>query len=148
MASLLRVELTHPSAKVPSYATTGAAAFDLSSCMEGTIPPKGTLTVSTGLKFDIPTGFVMLVYSRSGHGFKNDVRLANCTGVIDSDYTGNVMVKLTNDHLNNPMTVNVGDRIAQAIIMPAPQYQIIAVDTLNKHTDRGENGFGSTGVST
>lgn len=86
----------------------------------------------------------MMVYSRSGHGFKSDVRLANCVGVIDSDYRGEVKVKLTNDG-NEYMQVNEGDRIAQAMIIPVEQVKFIEVAELSD-TERGTGGFGSTGV--
>lgn len=70
----------------------------------------------------------MMIYSRSGHGFKNDVRLANCVGVIDSDYRGEVQVKMTNDNGDgNAITVRHGDRIAQAMIVLVPNIELIEV---------------------
>lgn len=94
----MKIKKLHPAAVVPTYGTEGAACFDLYAVQpEAEIRVVDTATVRTGLAFEVPQGFVMLVFSRSGHGFKNDVRLANCVGVIDSDYRGELMVKLTND---------------------------------------------------
>lgn len=138
-----------PEATLPVYATAGAACFDLHALesagqLEGPGPKQNTLVVRTGLAFQVPEGHVMLVYSRSGHGFKSGVRLANCVGVIDSDYRGEVMVKLSMDEAGS-LEVNAGDRIAQAMIVPLPAVQIIEVSDLDE-TERGTGGFGSTGA--
>jgi dUTP pyrophosphatase len=85
----------------------------------------------------------MLIFSRSGHGFKNDVRLSNCVGVIDSDYRGEVQIKLSNDG-GDHFTINNDDRIAQAMLVKLPWVELIEVDELSE-TARGTNGFGSTG---
>jgi dUTP pyrophosphatase len=139
------VKKLHPDAIIPRYATDGAAAFDLHSVEDRQAGPKGwsPATVSTGLAFEIPADHVMLVFSRSGHGFKNGVRLANSVGVIDSDYRGPVMVRLHND---GPewFDIDKGDRIAQAIIMPIVRADLIEVSELSD-TNRGDGGFGSTG---
>lgn len=131
-------------AKLPTYATDGSGCFDIYTTDEGYVAD--SLAFSTGLSFEIPSGYVMLVFSRSGHGFKNDVRLSNCVGVIDSDYRGELKIKLTNDASSGLFfEVNKGDRIAQAMIVPYEQAQFIEVDNLSE-TARGEGGFGSTGV--
>lgn len=128
---------------LPVYATEGAGCFDLHAAEPGELFNNNTLTIRTGLCFEIPKGHVMLIFSRSGHGFKNDVRLANCVGVIDSDYRGEVMVKLTRDA---PMSfvVHTGDRIAQAMIIPFEQCSFGFEEELST-TERGRGGFGSTG---
>lgn len=142
----LKVKRVHPNARIPRYQTKGAACFDLHSTEEGTIGIGAMQHVfGTGLKFEIPEDHVMLIFSRSGHGFKNDVRLANCVGVIDSDYRGEVKVKLTADQCNH-FPVAIGDRIAQAMVIEAKQVEIVLSDELSE-TDRGEGGFGSTGQS-
>ena len=69
---------------LPTYATEGAACFDISTYLNGDVDHGEAHVFSTGLAFEIPEDHVMLVFSRSGHGFKNDVRLSNCVGVIDS----------------------------------------------------------------
>jgi len=149
----LKIKKLHPDAVVPKYATAGAACFDLHALEcgwagivrdGGKVSPvyPGAATFRTGLSFEVPDGHAMLIFSRSGHGFKNDVRLSNCVGVIDSDYRGEVQVRLRSD--DTPMEVKAGDRIAQAIIIPFPQVEFEEVEDLSD-TERGTGGFGSTG---
>ena len=129
-------------AVTPIYATSGSACFDLTATdrkING-----NTATYSTGLAFEIPQGHVMLVYSRSGHGFKSDLRLANAVGVVDSDYTGEVMVKLTYDGHGAACWPGIGERVAQAMLVRIPSVALEETETLHQ-TDRGANGFGSTG---
>lgn len=133
--------------KLPTYATDGSGCFDIYA--DRLAAEEGqTKTFSTGLKFEVPEGHVMLVFSRSGHGFKEHVRLANCVGVIDSDYRGELMVKLTRDpkpHSNSTPDLVQGERIAQAMIVPIPKVEFveIAEEDLSA-THRGSGGFGST----
>lgn len=139
---LINVKKLHPDAVLPTYSTAGAACFDLSvATIEGSYI--NTATYGTGLAFDVPKDHVMLVFSRSGHGFKDDIRLSNCVGVIDSDYRGEVKVRLRGDGYASPH-FNQGDRIAQAMILPIQQVRFALVDELSD-TERGGNGFGSTG---
>jgi dUTP pyrophosphatase len=141
----VKIKKLHPNAVIPQYATTGAACFDLVSVNEVMIiPGREHVALKTGLAFEIPEGYVMMVYSRSGHGFKNGIRLANGTGVIDSDYRGEVMVKMHNVGKNS-LLVKAGERIAQAMIIPALQVELEVVDELSD-TARGSGGFGSTGT--
>lgn len=98
----VKIKKLHPSAKKPTYATPGSACFDLYAATVAGMETIGShvyadspLTCGTGLAFEVPDGHVMLVFSRSGHGFNHDVRLANCTGVIDSDYRGELLAKLS-----------------------------------------------------
>jgi len=144
----------------PVYATKGAACFDLHAVLSPdpaetrSIPvnPGTPVVIGTGLAFEIPEGHVMLVFSRSSQGFSYDTLLANCTGIIDSDYRGEVKVKLTCDnpaaHSSNwvkPLVVKDGDRIAQAMILPYPAVEFELSEELSE-TDRGQGGFGSTGA--
>jgi dUTP pyrophosphatase len=127
------------------YATAGSACFDIATNSAATtVAPGQSAVFDTGLAFEIPVGYVMKVYSRSGHGFKNGIRLANTTGIIDSDYRGELKIKLHNDG-TAPMTFYAGDRIAQALIEPVRQVEFELADELVS-TDRGTGGFGSTGV--
>lgn len=137
----VKIQKLHPNAIVPQYATAGAACFDLHALEGATLLPSNTF--HTGLAFEIPQDHVMLVFSRSGHGFKNGIRLANCTGVIDADYRGEVMVRLVKD-MPFGFDVAAGDRIAQAMIIPVEQAQFEVVEELS-NTERGAGGFGSTG---
>ena len=146
----LKVKRLRDDAVLPKYATPGAACFDFHAVVDdqpvvvisdGMRPNK---RFGTGLAFEVPEGHVMLVFSRSGHGFKHDVRLANCVGVIDSDYRGEVQVKLTAD-TDAWLGVRHGDRIAQAMVIPVPALELVEVDKLGD-TARGAGGLGSTGA--
>ena len=139
----LKIKRLSPDAIIPRYATAGAACFDLHSISADTVEPGMACEFRTGLAVEIPDGHVMLVYSRSGHGFRYGVRLANAVGVIDSDYRGEVRIKLRNDG-TVPLAINRGDRIAQAMVLPAPKVQMVEVEDLTS-TERGDGGFGSTG---
>lgn len=141
----LKARKLHPLALLPVYATAGSACFDLHAIVEEThcVESGGTLLVRTGLAFEVPIGHVMLIFSRSGHGFSFDVRLANSVGVLDSDYRGEVLVKLRADG-KQYLAVCTGDRIAQAMIVPLPTVSLEWADSLST-TERGAGGFGSTG---
>lgn len=130
----------------PFYATPGSAAMDLHACVDEavTIPAGGRAVIPTGLAIALPSAdYVALVFARSGLGIKHGVAPANCVGVIDSDYRGEVMVGLQNSGKED-YTVSPGDRIAQLMITPVVQAQIRLVDELDE-TERGAGGFGSTG---
>lgn len=143
----LKVKKLHPDAVLPTYGSGGAACFDLYS-LPCAMPRHAyggeRLTIRTGLSFEIPAGWAMLIYSRSSHGFNNETRLANCVGVIDSDYRGEVMVKLAVD-ANGFFQSNGGHRIAQAMLVPVERTEFDLVDELGA-TARGTGGFGSTGA--
>lgn len=148
-------------AVLPTYATEGSAAMDLyvitDSAVE--IKPGESKVFDTGLAVEIPEGYVGLIVGRSGLGFKNRISLANRVGVIDSDYRGEIKVKLSNENfartsatnnsivseLDKAFTVSNHDRVAQMLIMPVIQAEIELTDELSD-TERGANGFGSTGV--
>ena len=141
----VKIRKTHPEAIIPRFATSGAACFDLHALYQGEAGAySSSPAVRTGLAFDVPEGHVMLIYSRSGHGFKDGVRLSNCVGVIDADFRGEIHVKLKND---SPLRFDfkAGDRIAQAMILPIPTVSFIEVSELT-NTERGAGGFGSTGA--
>ena len=133
-------------AVVPTYATLGAGCFDISySGVSKRHIFNTPVALETGLAFEIPEGFVMLIFSRSGHGFSLGVRLANCTGIIDSDYRGELLVKLHPDvHNMNPIVIEQGDKIAQGMIVPRPKVSFDEALELSI-TKRGEGGFGHTG---
>lgn len=138
----VKIKKLSQDAILPRYATDGSGCFDLFYKEDYEEEFDLVLEVSTGLSFEIPEGYVMLVFSRSGHGFKHDVRLSNCVGVIDSDYRGEVKVKLRGDEYNN-LDFKYGDAVAQAMIVPIPKVSFIEMQSLSE-TARGEGGFGST----
>lgn len=145
----LNIKKLHEDAIIPTYATPGSACFDLYAVEveDNTRLINGKpQTFRTGLSFEIPAGYVMLVFSRSGHGFNYSTRLSNCVGVIDSDYRGEVMVRLIRDtdSLTSPNFFNTGDRVAQAMLVPVEQVVFFETEELTE-TERGMDGFGSTG---
>lgn len=142
----VKVKKLIQSAQLPRYATDGSGCFDLFTPFEIDVERGNAFDVSTGLAFEVPEGHVMLVYSRSGHGFKHGIRLANGTGVIDSDYRGEVRVALHMDRRRNggkAVHIPAGGAIAQACIIPVPRVEFEETDELTQ-TERGEDGFGST----
>jgi len=143
----LKICKTYSDAIVPKYATEGAACFDLHAITERPVEilgPNETLVVRTGLAFEVPDGHVLMVFSRSGHGFKHGVRLVNGTGIIDSDYRGEVLIGLHNDSTHESFDVRTGDRVAQAMIVPIPRVTFHVVEQLSI-TERGAGGFCSSG---
>ncbi len=140
----VKVKRLYADAKLPTYATDGSAAFDIYTMLNGDADYGVPHVFSTGLAFEIPEDHVMLVFSRSGHGFKNDVRLSNCVGVIDSDYRGELKVKLSCDKPGWGLEINAGERIAQGMVIPVQKVQFEEVKELSE-TKRGTRGLGSTG---
>lgn len=130
----------------PFYATAGAAAMDLCACVDAPVEvaPRALVSIPTGIAIALPSAeYVALVFARSGLGIKHGIAPANCVGVIDSDYRGEIQVGLQN-HSGVPYTIQPGDRIAQMSILPVFQAELEWTDTLDQ-TDRGSGGFGSTG---
>lgn len=142
----MRIKKLHEKAVVPHYATEGSAGLDLTVISDEdtiVIPYKSTMLCRTGLAFEIPKGYVGLIYIRSSVGSKLDLVLSNQVGVIDSDYRGEVMLPLRNLG-RSARVINSGTRIAQMVITPINQVNIEVVDELSE-TKRGVGGFGSTG---
>lgn len=129
------------SAYTPTYGTDGAAAFDLYASAKTV--GCGRVIVDTGLVFEVPHGYAMIIKSRSGLAFKDKEHAFS--GTIDSDYRGEVKVLLIAEHRDQLITVHAGQRIAQAIILPLPRITFEEVTELSD-TLRGVSGFGSTGV--
>ncbi|MBO8137275.1 MAG: dUTP diphosphatase [Desulfotomaculum sp.] len=141
--SFVKVKKLHSSAKIPKRATPDSAGFDLHCIENFTIKPGEHKTIKTGLAFELPPGYVMLIYARSGNAKKYGITLSNAVGVIDSDYRGEVCVLLHNTG-KSPVLFKEGDRIAQAVIHKIPDVELVECEMLSE-TDRGEGGFGSTG---
>lgn len=130
---------------LPQYAHAGDAGLDLRSKVQVYIPAHGRATVGTGVEVAIPEGYVGLVFPRSGLACRQGIRLANCVGVIDSGYRGEILVTLVNDSEVAGRLVCIGDRIAQLVVMPYARCEVVQVDSLDD-TERGADGYGSTGV--
>ena len=107
------------------------------------IEPGKAVTIHTGFATDIPEGYFAAVFPRSGMGIKRHLRLSNSTGIIDSSYRGEWMVALYNDG-KEAQIIHHGDRIAQFTLLPVLSITLTEVSELNE-TERGENGFGSSG---
>lgn len=144
----VRFKKLSPQAIVPTYAHNGDACFDIYALGDMEKPvdirPDGAAVIPTGISFEVPMGYVMLVFSRSGHGFKHGVRLGNAVGVIDAGYRGELKVSLHNDGRAR-FKVAHGDRIAQAMIIPRPDIELEEAGELSD-SSRGTGGLGSTGA--
>jgi dUTP pyrophosphatase len=134
-------------AKTPTRGSSDAAGYDLyaGTTKEIDIAPHSTAKIPTNIAMEIPNGYFGAIYARSGLATKKGLRPANCVGVIDSDYRGNIIVAIHND-TDEMMTIEPMERVAQIIIQPYLEVEFIEVETLND-TDRGANGFGSTGTN-
>lgn len=131
-------------ALAPVMSSTEAGAYDVFALEEYIILPGTAESLQTGLAFEIPFGYRMMIYSRSGHGFKNRVSLVNSVGILDSDYRGELRIGLLNEHYKDIFHVKRGDKIAQITIEKIIPVQFVEVTELNS-TERGSGGFGSTG---
>lgn len=131
--------------EMPSYATQGAAGLDLRSAETLTIAPSKHALVATGIAISLPENFEAQVRPRSGLAVKYGVTVLNSPGTIDCDYRGEIKVPLIN-HGTEDFVVSKGDRIAQMVIAPVVQVQLLEVNELGA-TLRGKNGFGSSGKS-
>lgn len=141
----LQVTRLSPQAQLPTYAHQGDAGCDLVACESATIAPAGgRALVGTGFAMAVPEGYGAFVLPRSGLATKHGVTCANAPGLIDSGYRGEVRVSLINHDPVQEYVVNVGDRIAQLVILPVPSLDFELVDELPAAT-RGADGFGSTG---
>ena len=133
---------------IPDYATKGSAGLDLCACIDEslTINPNSTVLISAGFAVYIADkSFAAMLLPRSGLGHKHGIVLGNLTGLIDSDYQGEIFISCWNRG-DTPFTIQPGDRIAQMIIVPVEQPHFEFVDSFDE-TIRGVGGFGHTGVS-
>lgn len=128
----------------PEYKTSGASGADLRANEECVLQSLERKLIKTGVKVSIPQGFEGQVRARSGLSAKKGLTLVNGIGTIDSDYTGEILVSMINLS-NEPQEIHKGDRIAQLVIVPVIQALFNPVENL-EDTERGEGGFGHTGV--
>ena len=144
--TIVKVEKLRDSAIIPTAGSEKAAGMDLYVPAHAgikEIEPGETEMIGTGLAMEIPDGYFGAVFARSGLAAKEGLRPANCVGVVDSDYRGEVKVALHNDSKEKRL-VKEGERIAQLVLMPYLPFEFEPVSKLTK-TERGEGGFGSTG---
>lgn len=131
----------------PAYATSGSAGMDLKACIDQALIIKAgeIVKIPTGIAIQITNQYIGgFVFPRSGLSSKHGISLINCVGVIDSDYTGEIICPVIN-HSDKDFTINPGDRIAQLVFMPVYNANLVQVEELD-NTERGSGGFGSTGV--
>lgn len=152
----VKIKKLHPDAVIPSYAKPGDAGMDLVAVSRN-IDEQGNLVYGTGLAFEIPDGYVGLVFPRSSI-CKVNLQLTNSVGVIDSGYRGEVTAKFKGSFsafrkdlngesaytLNKGEVYDVGERVAQMIIIPYPHIELEEVEELSE-TERGCGSYGSTG---
>ena len=140
----MNIKFLMDEARFPTRASEQAAGWDLYAAKDCIIEPGETVLVHTGIALEIPDGYCGKLYSRSGLSAKKGLRLANCVGVIDSDYRGEIMVAMYNDS-SFVREIEVGDRIAQIVIESYVKIDGFTVVEELSNTVRGSGGFGSTG---
>lgn len=124
----------------PEKAHSADAGFDLRTPVDFTLPARGSAVIDTGVHVQIPHGYVGFLKSKSGLNIK--FSLLSGEGVIDAEYTGTITVKCYN-HTDDSMGFERGDKISQLVILPIPDVEMVEGEM--DDTERGENGFGSTG---
>ena len=145
VALTIKIELCHPKAKIPTYAHDTDWGADIYAVEDMVIEPGSFgVMVPTGLIVEIPRGYELAFRPRSGMSHKTPLRLSNSPGTIDADYRGELKV-LFDNFSNIPVEIKAGDRIVQAGLEKCYKGRYVKYETVNKNTDRGEGGFGSSG---
>lgn len=141
----IKIKRLTESAKVPAAGSSRAAGYDIFADLENAvdITPGETKMIPTGIAMEIPDGYFGAVFARSGLAVRENLRPANCVGVVDSDYRGEFFIALHNDG-NAVRTVVPGERIAQLVVIPYLSVSFEETERLEE-TARGAGGFGSTG---
>ena len=145
MEQIIPIKLLSDLAVVPTRGSKYAAGYDLyaATATPIDIAPHSTVKINTDIAVELPVGTFGAVFARSGLSSKKGLRPANCVGVIDADYRGNIIVALHND-TDEMMSIEPSERIAQFVVMNFNPVIFTPVDELNE-TERGDGGFGSTG---
>lgn len=146
MIENINVKKLNDLAKLPTRGSEYAAGYDLYAATSYNIEiqPHTTVKIGTGLSFELPQGTFAAIFPRSGIATKRGLRPANCVGVVDSDYRGEVIVALHND-TDEVQSIEPQERIAQMILLPFVEMSFNEVEKLSD-TERGEGGFGSSGT--
>ena len=142
----VNIKRLDPTVELPKYAHPTDAGLDLRSNEDCILKPFERRLVSTGLAIALPDGYAGFVQPRSGLAIKQGLSIVNTPGLIDAHYRGELKVILINLDPTNDIQINKGDRIAQLVIQEVPTVNLIEVEELDK-TDRGNGGFGSSGVA-
>jgi dUTP pyrophosphatase len=141
----LSIQRLRDDAVVPTRAYAGDAGLDLAACERVELGPGERATVGTGLAVAIPDGYAGFVQPRSGLAARHGITIVNTPGLVDSGYRGELRVILLNTDTSEPFVVEPGMRIAQLVVMPVPELDLIEVDELPE-SERGVRGFGSSAV--
>lgn len=139
----VKVKKAHPGVPTPAYQTAGAAGCDVCSQEDAILRNGEVKVLSTGLFLEVPEGYECQIRPRSGLAARG-ITILNAPGTLDSDYRGELKVIL-HSIANQPVKITTGDRIAQLVFAPVTRVDFEVVEELGK-TERGEGGFGSTGV--
>ena len=147
MMKTVEVELTHPDAVFPKYAYPSDSGFDLHSTQDLTIGPFGRILVPTGLKLSFPIGYEIQVRPKSGLAIKQGLTVLNTPGTVDQGYTGEIQVIVFNTN-NYTVTIPKGMKVGQAVLCPVVNGDYVRFESVESidDKDRGDNGFGSTGI--
>lgn len=139
---VLKFKKLSENAKTPTRGTEGSSGLDVYAPVDVVIPARGDFLIPLDIAFDIPFGWDLAVYNKSGVSTKKHL----CKGaeLIDSDYTGNCHIHLFN-HSDNDVEFKAGEKVAQLVMREVWMGELEEVDDLNKVTERGAGGFGSTG---
>ena len=139
------IKILSRDAQIPHMAYNGDAGVDLRSVERIVLKPQERAMVATGLAIALPEGYAGFVLPRSGLAAKHGISIVNAPGLIDSNYRGELKVILLNTDPDNSFTIEIGDRIAQLIVMRVPTINFEQVEELTE-SQRGESGFGSSGI--
>jgi dUTP diphosphatase len=139
----LPIRRLHDEATLPERAYPGDAGLDLAACERVELGPGERATVPTGLAVAIPEGYAGFVQPRSGLAARQGISVVNSPGLIDSGYRGEIRVVLLNTDAEHTFVAEPGDRIAQLVVLPIPELELVEVDELPE-TERGVRGFGSS----
>jgi dUTP pyrophosphatase len=139
----LPVRRLRADATLPARAYAGDAGFDLAACERVELGPGERAGVPTGLAVAIPEGYAGFVQPRSGLAARDGLTIVNTPGLIDSGYRGELVVILLNTDREVPFVVEPGMRIAQLVVLPMPEVELVEVDELPA-SERGVRGFGSS----
>lgn len=140
----LPIKRLHKDVILPRYAYSGDAGLDLCSYIDLVLKPFQRFLVPTGLAIAIPDGYAGFVQPRSGLAYKCGLSMPNTPGLIDAHYRGELFVSVVNLDPHNDIHISKGDRIAQLVIQKVPVVELVETAELSS-TDRGDNGFGSSG---
>jgi dUTP pyrophosphatase len=143
----IKIEKIHPDAVFPSYAYPTDSGFDLHSTEDLEIGPFGRILVPTGLKFSFDEGFEIQVRPKSGLAIKQGLTVLNTPGTVDQGYTGEIQVIVFNTN-NYTVMIPKGMKVAQAVLCPVFNGKFVNLSLVEsiEEKDRGDNGFGSTGI--